>query len=176
MKQELKNLFDKKGKIVNEMQDAYRDVNKRGGVATPEERAKFDGWDKELTEIQEQIDFHQRAAKLDLINEAHNGVKLESEQNKEKKFKDDATKLERRNAIDKAKVHGYTSLNDEERIVMDTELRDQKVFEKFLRSGFNKLNAQEQQILTRAQQYSTRIQKTLEDGLKEYHRGRFLTC
>lgn len=155
MKIELKQLFDKKGKIIKEMEDALRDVSKRDGVKTPEEKTKFSGWDAELVNVQDQIDTLQRMEKLDLMNEAHSSVRLESEQNKEKKFKDDAGVIERRNAIEKSKIHGYTSLNDEERIVMDTELRDQKVFEKFLKRGFTKLTAEEQGVLTRAQSTTT---------------------
>ena len=145
MKVELKNLYDKKGKIVNEMQDAYRDVNKRGGVATPEEKAKFTGWDTELNEIQEQIDFHQRAAKLDLLKEADHGIEIESAENKGKRFNDKASRVERREALQKAKVHGYSSLSDSERIALDTENRDMKAFEKRIR-GFN-LTPEEQKIV-----------------------------
>lgn len=146
MKLELKNLFDKKGKIVNEMQDAYRDVNKRGGVATQEERQKFEGWDKELGEIQEQIDFHQRAAKLELVQEAASAVEVESTQNKEKKYNENATASEKRDAYAKAKKAGYSALTDEERSIVDTDLRDMKAFEKFLR-GKGGLNAEEQRII-----------------------------
>lgn len=160
MTQEKKDLFDKKGKIVNEMTDALRLVKERksgeyAGVLNPEERTKFNSWDAELVKVQEQIDMLEREEKLKLINEAHAGVKHESEANKEKKFNDNAGSVERRNVIAKAKVSGYTSLNDDERIVMDTELRDQNAFEKFLRFGYQKLNAEEQKILTRAQSTTT---------------------
>lgn len=158
MKAELKSLFDKKGKIVNEMKDAYRLVAERKenpGVATKEERAKFDAWDAELIQVQDQIDFHERMEKLDLMQAAHGAVKIESEQNKEKKFNDAATSVERRNVIDKAKVNGYSALTDNERVIMDTELRDQAVFEKFMKRGFTKLTAEEQGVLTRAQSTTT---------------------
>lgn len=152
MKAELKSLFDKKGKIVNEMKDAYRLVSERKeNVPTAEERAKFDAWDAELISVQDQIDFHQRMEKLDLVDKAHGAVKVESEQNKEKKFKDNATSVERRAVIDKAKVRGYAALSDEERIIMDTELRDQKAFENFLKRGYAKLTREDQEIITRAQ-------------------------
>jgi HK97 family phage major capsid protein len=157
MKKELKDLFDKKGKIVNEMQDAYRDVNKRGGVATPEERTKFEGWDKELTEIQEQVDFHQRAAKLDLAKESAVAVEIESQGNKEKKFNDKATSAEKREAVAKAKKSGYTSLSDEERSIVDTDIRDMKAFEKKLRG--RELNEEETRIVN-----SYRAEKRLGTG------------
>lgn len=153
----MKQLFDKKGKIVNEMKDAYRLVSERKenpGVATKEERAKFDAWDAELLQVQEQIDFYQRMEKLDLMQAGHQAVRLESEANKEKKFNDAASSVERRNVINKSKVNGYAALTDEERVIMDTELRDQKAFEKFFRYGFNKLNKEDQEILTRAQSTS----------------------
>lgn len=160
MKAELKALYDKKQQIVAQMADATRLVKERKsgdfqGKLNPEERTKFDAWDAELLDVDDKIGFTQRMEKIDLINEAHAGVKLESDGNKEKKFNDNAGSVERRNVIDKAKVHGYTSLTDDERIVMDTELRDQKVFEKFLKRGFSKLSAEEQGVLTRAQSTTT---------------------
>ena len=147
MKVELKSLFDKKGTIVNEMKDAYRLVSQRKDNPTPtvEERAKFDAWDSELVKIQEGIDFHQRMEKLDLITEANKGVEFESGENRGKKFNDNATRVERREASQKAKVHGYTSLTDAERVALDTELRDMAAFEKRLRG--KQLNAEEQKIV-----------------------------
>lgn len=146
MKAELKTLFDKKGKIVNEMKDAYRLVSERKeNKPTAEERAKFDAWDKELVDVQEQIDFHKRMENIDLAIEAGSAVRLESEGNKEKKFNDAATKSERRVAIDKANKLGYTSLSDDERVAYDTDLRDVKVFEKFLRGQV--LTADDQKVI-----------------------------
>lgn len=151
MKAELKSLFDKKGKIVNEMKDAYRLVSERKenpGVATQEERAKFNAWDKELVDVQDQIEFHQRAEKLELISEATRSVSLESQENKqEKKYNDAATSTERRSAIDKAKKRGYSALSDAERIIVDTDERDVRVFEKFMRSGVKGLTADEHKVL-----------------------------
>lgn len=149
MKAELKSLFDKKGKIVNEMKDAYRLVSERkgenAGKATAEERAKFDSWDAELIDIQEQIDFHKRMEQLNLIEAASTGTIVESNANTKKQYNDNATNLERRNAISKALKSGYTSLSDEERTAYDTDLRDVNVFEKFLRG--NALNADEIRIM-----------------------------
>lgn len=149
MKVELKNLYDKKGKIVNEMRDAYRLVSERkgdnAGIATPEEKQKFEGWDAELVKVQEQIDFHTRMANLDLVTEAHAGARQESEANDNKRFNNSATKSERRSAIDKAKKSGYSALSDEERVAYDTDLRDVKIFEKFLR-GQN-LDADEKRVV-----------------------------
>lgn len=151
MKAELKTLFDKKGKIVNEMKDAYRLVKERkgedAGKPTKEERAKFDAWDKELEGIQEQIDFLQREAKIDLEIEAQKGIRQESEEKPEKKFNDKATNIERREALAKAKKSGYSSLSDEERAIVDTDLRDVKVFEKFMRKGVNGLDDEDRRIL-----------------------------
>lgn len=160
MTQEKKDLFDKKGKIVNEMTDALRLVKERksgeyAGVPNPEERTKFNAWNAELDNVQERINFLEQEEKLKLISEAHAGVRHESEANKEKKFVDTATSSERRNVIDKSKVHGYASLTDEERSIMDTEVRDQRAFEKLLRYGFGKLSAEDQKIMTRAQSTTT---------------------
>lgn len=146
MKVELKSLFDKKGKIVNEMKDAYRLVSERKeNVPTVEEKAKFNAWDNELVAIQEQIDFHQRMEKLDLAQAANQGVEIESGENKGKRFNDNATRIERREAAQKAKIHGYTSLSEAERIAVDTELRDMAAFEKRLRG--KQLNAEEKRIV-----------------------------
>jgi len=149
MKFELKQLFDKKGKIDSEMRASYAAVREReGGIATKEEREKFIAWDAELVGIQEQIDFHQRMEKLNLQTEAAAGVTRESGENKEKKFNENATALERRNAMDKAKKNGYTALSDNERVILDTDVRDVKVFEKFCRVGKENLDAEEQRILS----------------------------
>ncbi|HEY3429906.1 MAG TPA: phage major capsid protein [Cyclobacteriaceae bacterium] len=160
MKQELKDLFDKKGKIVNEMTDALRLVKERksgeyAGVMNPEERTKFTSWDNDLNKVQEQIDLLEREEKLNLMSQAHAGVKHESDQNKEKKFNETATSAEKRNAIDKAKVRGYSALTDEERSIVDTDLRDQRSFEKFLKFGFGKLGTEDREIITRAQSTTT---------------------
>jgi len=149
MKAELKSLFDKKGKIVNEMKDAYRLVSERkgdqAGVATSEEKSKFTAWDAELVQVQEQIDFHQRMEKLDLITEAGKAVRTEAEENKNKEFNSNISKAERRSAIDKANKSGYASLTDAERVAYDTDARDVKIFEKFLRG--QDLNAEEQKVV-----------------------------
>lgn len=154
MKAELKSLFDKKGKIVNEMKDAYRLVSERStqenpGVATKEERAKFDAWDKELVQIQDQIDLAQRMEKLETIEAGQKGIVIESTENKEKKYNDNATQSERRAASEKAKKSGYSSLNEEERIALDTDMRDVASFERFLRGGFANLSEQDKAILKR---------------------------
>jgi HK97 family phage major capsid protein len=150
MKAELKQLFDKKGKIVNEMKDAYRLVSERKenpGVATTEERTKFTAWDKELETVQEQIDFHQRMERLDLVTQANEAVAHESEASKvEKKYKENATGYEKREAYAKAKKSGYSALTDEERSIFDADQRDVKVFEKFLR-GKNNLTEDEHKII-----------------------------
>jgi len=149
MKAELKSLFDKKGKIVNEMKDAYRLVSERkgdqAGIATPEEKSKFNAWDAELVQVQEQIDFHQRMERLDLVTEAGKAVRTESDDNKSKEFNENVSRSERRNAIDKAHKSGYTSLTDAERVAYDTDARDVKIFEKFLRG--QALNADEQRVV-----------------------------
>lgn len=151
MKAELKSLYDKKGQIVNQMKDATRLVQERksgdyAGKLNPEEKVKFDAWDAELVNIQDQIDFQLRAEKLDLATEAARAVSIESQDNKEKKFKENATGYEKREALAKAKKIGYTSLTDEERSIVDTDLRDMKAFEKFLR-GKNNLNEEERKIV-----------------------------
>lgn len=151
MKNELRQLFDKKGKIINEMKDAFRLVSERKenpGVATVEERTKFNAWDAELLVIQDSIDMEQRMAKLFLAEEGAAAVRKDSEENKEeKKYNDAATYTERREAIDKAKIHGYTALTDSERVIIDTDQRDVKVFEKFMRVGVKGLNIEEQRII-----------------------------
>lgn len=160
MTSELKQLYDKKGKIVNEQKYATRLAKERKegeyvGRLSPEEKRKFEAWDNELIAVQEQIDLLQREENLKLQDAAHRAVRLESDEVKEKKFNDNASSLERRNVIEKAKNKGYNGLDDNERIIMDTELRDQKAFEKFFRFGFGKMTPDEQKVLYRAQSTTT---------------------
>jgi len=158
MKIELKNLYDKKGKIVNEMKDSLRDVQSRGGVPTTEEKAKFDAWDNELSQIQEAIDFQVRMEKLDLVEAAKVATAVESGENKEKKFNEAASRTERRNALEKSNVKGYSSLSDAERVIVDTELRDVAIFEKMLRG--KELNAEEAKILAGYREKRVGVQST----------------
>lgn len=144
MKADLKNLYDKKGKIHNEMKDAFRLVADRDGKPTVEERAKFEAWDKEMIAIDEQIDFAKRMDALDLITEVGKAVRKESADNS-KQFNDNATKLERREAYAKANKVGYSALTDVERVAIDTDQRDVKIFEKFLRG--KELTTDERTIL-----------------------------
>lgn len=131
------------------MQDAYRDVSKREGAkANEEEKAKFTKWDADLTAIQEQIDLAEKMEKINLMAEARKAVNTEIEENKsEKKYNEAATRLERRNAINKANKKGYSALTDEERVIVDTDARDVKVFEKFIRYGKEGLDKEETRIL-----------------------------
>ena len=86
MNENLKKLFDTKGKIINEMQDAYRDVAKRADAkANAEEKEKFAKWDNDLTDIQEQIELHQRMEKVNTLEEARKAVNTEIVDNKQEK-------------------------------------------------------------------------------------------
>lgn len=145
MTTEQKALFDRKGKIHNEMQDALRDVKKRDGKLNTEEKAKFDAWDTELNDVQERLDVIEREQKLALSLAAGKAVEVESDANKEKKFNDAATAQERRDAGTKAKKYGYTSLSDAERVIVDTDQRDVRIFEKFLRGSA--LDQEEQRVM-----------------------------
>ena len=149
MNENLKKLFDTKGKIINEMQDAYRDVAKRADAkANVEEKEKFAKWDNDLTDIQEQIELHQRMEKVNTLEEARKAVNTEIVDNKqEKKYNESASRLERRNAIAKANKVGYSALTDAERVIVDTDARDVKVFEKFIRYGIGELDQEEKRIL-----------------------------
>jgi HK97 family phage major capsid protein len=96
--------------------------------------------------------------KLDLIEGANLGNKLESDGNKEKKYNDAATATERRNAINKANKSGYTSLSDAERVIYDTDLRDVRAFERFMRYGYANISAEDQSILKNYRAQEQRIQ------------------
>ena len=145
MKVELKNLYDKKGKVHNEMKDAYRLVSERDGKPTVEERAKFEAWDKEMIALDEQIDFQKRMEAIEIAEEAGKAVRKDSDANKNKVYNNKATALERREALAKANKSGYASLTDAERVVVDTENRDIKIFENFLRG--KDLSAEEREVL-----------------------------
>lgn len=145
----LKNLYDSKGKIVAQMEDVYRNVNTRPDkAATEDERRQFTAWDSELVKLQEQIDFQKRGEQIELAKQAEQGVKLESEANKEKKFNETASKAERRSAFDKSLKIGYTSLSDEERSIVDTIQRDENVYNIWMRHGFDALNAEQRRVLS----------------------------
>jgi HK97 family phage major capsid protein len=147
-KQVIKELFEKKGKIHAQMQDVYRDVEKnQKGVATPEQREQFNKWDAEMIEVQDQIEFHQRAQKLADQKEASEGVEIESGENKRQKYNSSATPLERREALAKTKKSGYGSLTEDERVAVDTDVRDMKAFEKMLRYGHRELDEEERKIV-----------------------------
>ena len=142
----LKNLYDKKGKIVNEMKDTLHKVEGREDkLATKEEREKFTKWEAEQVELDEQIKFHSNAAKLADIQEARGAVELESEMNPEKEFNNKATGAERRSALAKAK-RGET-LSKEDRVIVDTDVRDTKVFERYLRSGYGELSKEDKAVM-----------------------------
>jgi HK97 family phage major capsid protein len=149
MNAQLKSLYDKKGKIVNEMKDAYRLVSERkgenAGVATADEKRQFESWDKELEDVQASIELNERMAKLDLISAAQKAVEVESDANKGKRYNEKATALERRTALAKATKVGYSGLSEEERTIVDTEHRDMAIFEKMLRG--RELNAEELRVL-----------------------------
>lgn len=145
MNLEKQKLFDQKGKIHNQMQDALRDVKKRDGIINTEERAKFDAWNAELEQVQAKIETIEMEERINLAQEAGKGVRLESEKNVEKKFNDAATSIERREALAKANKVGYASLSDAERVIVDTEQRDIKIFENFLRG--KELTAEERNLI-----------------------------
>lgn len=149
MKKELKELYEKKGKIVKEMEDTLSEVKKRSDkLATKEEREKFEKWDSELLETDEQISFQKRAEKLEAAKEAADGVILEAGETKvEKKYNDNATSRERREALAKAKKVGYSGLSDDEKIVVDTDHRDVRAFESFARHGAGGLTDEERSII-----------------------------
>lgn len=144
---EKQKLYDEKGKIHSQMQDALRDVKKRDGVLNTEEREKFKNWDNELLMVQEKLDVIEREEKLAAETGARNAVTRESLDNKKKEYNEAATPLERREAMDKAKQHGYAALTDAERTVIDTDVRDVKVFERFIRVGKERLNEEEKRIM-----------------------------
>lgn len=152
MTAEKKALFDKKGQIISQMSDTLRLVKERkgdnAGQRTAEERTQFAAWDAELLVIQEKIDVLDREEKVNLENEARKGVIHESDSKKgEKKYNDEATAFERRSAMEKAKKVGYTGLSEDERVIVDTDNRDVRVFEKFLRN--RPLDQDEQRVMNK---------------------------
>lgn len=159
----LKKLYDEKGKIVNEMKDAYRLVEGRENkTATQEEKAKFEAWNKELEEKNSQIKFHTDAAKLKDIQEVRTAVELESDANPNKEFNSNATPSERRDALNKAKK-GET-LSKEERVIVDTDVRDTKVFERYLRYGFGSLSKEDRDVMGLLKEKRTQTVGTTTQG------------
>lgn len=150
MNAELKQLYDKKGKVVKQMEDCYRNVKAREDKkATADEERQFDAWDKELEEINGSIRFHERASKLEAERIAEEGTRHEAEGQKEKKFAEAtiATAEKRSEVYAKAKKSGFSSLDEEERSVYNTVLRDTNIYNKWLRQGVENLTAEERTIL-----------------------------
>lgn len=77
MTTELKELYEQKGKIVEEMEKTLSEVKKRGGKASKEEREKYDKWDDQLDELNEQIGFQIKVDKLGISKEAKEGVTIQ---------------------------------------------------------------------------------------------------
>ena len=160
MTSKLKGLFDKKGSIVSQMQDVYRDVNKRADAkATEEERTKFRAWDAELLEIDAQVEDEERSMRLNAQEVAKKATEQSSDDNKsEKKFNDAATAIERREVLAKSNKRGYDALTADERVIADTEVRDMKVFDKILR-GFD-LSKEEQVVANKYKEKRAGVQST----------------
>lgn len=147
MKFETKTLYDKKGQLHSQMLQAYEEVRNRDGVPTAEEQRKFKAWEAEFDQVTEQINFHERMEKLGLEEVKHNATRSESSENKNKEFRDDATVFQRRNALLKSKENGYSSLTDDERAIVNTEMRDLQLFERILRN--QELNAEEMKLMSK---------------------------
>lgn len=157
MNQELRKLYDEKGKIVSQMQQ-LGDKVKRGDKPKldEEDRAQLRKWDEELKSISKQIEDHEilaRAAAEQIVKQENEITKRELEEKKEVKFADfrglkEAEIAERRSEVwNKAQKNGLSSLDEEERSVYNVVDRDNKIYRKWLRKGEKGLNAEERQIL-----------------------------
>lgn len=150
MNLEKKQLLDKKGGIVSQMEASFAEVRKRTDkTPTADENRQFDAWDAELNGVDERIAFLEREERVKAAKVAEAGVRVEHDEQKEKRFAgaDIATTEKRSEIFEKANKHGFTSLDEEERSVYNTIERDTKVFNVWMRHGFENLTAEERSIL-----------------------------
>jgi HK97 family phage major capsid protein len=150
MNLEKKQLLDKKGSIVSQMEASFAEVRKRTDkTPTADENRQFDAWDAELVQVDERIAFLEREDKVKAMKVAEDGVRVEHDEQKEKRFAgaDIATQEKRAEVFAKANKHGFTALDEEERSVYNTIERDSRVFNIWMRHGFDALSVEERTIL-----------------------------
>lgn len=150
MNLEKKQLLDKKGTIVSQMEASFAEVRKREDkTPTKEENQKFDGWDGELQQIQERIDFIEREDRVKTMKIVREGNEDESRQETEKKFAAStvATPEKRGDVFAKAKKVGFSSLDDEERSVYNVIERDSDVYRRWLKDGMESLSVEDRKIM-----------------------------
>lgn len=144
MNVELKKLLDKKGGIVKQMEDAYRNVKTRSDKkATADEDRQFDAWDKELEDVNTEIKHLERQSRIDAEKRAIEDNRIDD--NKEPKLDVKADNEERARVYNKSK--SGKELSSEERAVLNTIHRDEEVFEKWLRFGMDGLSVEERKVM-----------------------------
>lgn len=144
MNAEQKKLFDKKGSIVAQM-DAIGKVVRDGKQEklTDEQRTQLRNWDKELVELDKQIEDQEilsRASAAQAVEEGNNLTRTEEEKRgKEIKFADfkgmksDEIAEERSKVWTKSQTAGIAAFTEEERAVYNVIERDNKIFNKYIR-------------------------------------------
>lgn len=150
MNAEKRGLLDKKGQIVKQMEDAFAEVRKREDkTPTVDENKQFDAWDKDLETVNERLSFIEREARVANEKVVRDGVKIEHDEEKEKRFagSDIATSERRGKVFEKAKKVGFSSLDDEERSIYNVIQRDEQVFDVWMRHGFDALTPEERKLL-----------------------------
>lgn len=150
MNLEKKQLLDKKGRIVSQMEQSFAEVRKREDkTPTVDENRQFDAWDAELNGIDDQLKMVEREERVKSLKIAEEGVKQESSEEKEKRYasRDIATDEKRAKVFKKAQERGFSALNEEERSVYNVIERDTEVFNLWMRNGSAGLNQEQKQIL-----------------------------
>jgi len=153
MTQELKNLYDQKGKTWAQMNDVARKL-KEGKELSAEENTQFESWDGELRSITDKIKKIERAQELEAEMAAKN---LESQAgNGGERTELSDLKPHERTAIYKRGLHlGVSALNEKERAVYQAMEKENTAFVKVILGG--ELNDEERNIAT---QLAKRAQST----------------
>lgn len=161
MTAEQKQLFDKKGSIVAQM-DAIGKIVRDGkqDKLNDEQRTQLRNWDKELVELDKQIEDQEilsRANAQRAVDQGNEITKKDEQGKKEVRFADfkgmnEGEVAEIRSQVwNKSQTQGIASFSEEERAIYNVVERDNKIYNKYLRGGLKKLSPEEYQHLqTRA--------------------------
>lgn len=127
----IKELFDKKQQNFVAMRDLGKAVE--NGAYTPEQTARFNELDAEMTSIDSQIAILQRSAQLETERVAREGNEQRAAAEPEKRFNDKATFTEQRGIYTIGVTKGIEKLDSEERAIWNHVDRQNKVFGKWFR-------------------------------------------
>lgn len=144
MNQELRKLYDEKGTVVKKMEDAARSL-KEGKALTADDERQFTAWDTELSGVTAKIKILERAAQLEAETIERTGELIGKEK---KTLPDNVSATLRARVWEKSKLRsGLDGMTDEERSIHAVIERDNDVFERYFRRGWNNLSAEDRALM-----------------------------